>query len=56
MVVIHRKLAEGSASVYVQICCVQLSVNVGVIVKLYVKKGVVVIGTESSINFSDHRS
>ena len=32
MVVIRRKVAEDSASVYVQICCVQLSVNVGVIV------------------------
>ena len=32
MVVIRRKVAEDSASVYLRICCVQLSVNVGVIV------------------------
>ena len=55
-----QKGAEDSASVYVQICCVHLSVNVEVIVqlrvKLYVKKGVVVIGTDSSINFLDRKS
>ena len=32
MVVIRRKVAEDSASVYVRICCVHHSVNVGVIV------------------------
>ena len=59
--VIRRKVVEDSASVYVQICCVQLSVNVEVMwlqlsVKLYVRKGIVVIGTESSINFLDRKS
>ena len=56
MVVIQSKVAEDSASVYVQICCVQLFVNLGVIViaikcEALSKKVVVVIGTESSINF-----
>ena len=50
MVVIRRKVAEDSASVYVRLCCVQLAVNVGVIVVAIMceapsKTGIVVIGT-----------
>ena len=60
MVVIRRKVAEDSTSVYVRISCLQLSVNVGVIVIAIKCEALCKEGgscyRKSSINFLDRKS